>query len=84
MKTTLTALPAGSGVYRIPSFTVATITVPFVTAVFIDNQWTPFVDGENLAKEYASHSVEAAFHRCIANYLQRQGRNPSLHIIKGA
>jgi len=81
MKTTLIALPAGAGVFRIPSFRVANITVPMVTALFIDNQWTPFIDGENLQKQYASHNVEASLHRCIANYLQLQDRNPSLAVV---
>lgn len=80
MKTTLTALPAGAGVYRIPSFKIAGVTVPMTTALFVDNQWTPFIDGENLQREFARHGVNLCLHLCIANYLQRQGVNPSLHI----
>jgi hypothetical protein len=81
MKTTLTALPAGAGVFRIPSFRVANITVPMVTALFVDNQWMPFIDGENLQKQYASSCVRLSLHLCIANYLQRQGRNPSIDVV---
>jgi len=81
MKTTLTALPAGAGVFRIPSFRVANITVPMVTALFVDNQWMPFIDGENLQKQYARHCVRLSLHRCIANYLQGQGRNPSIDVV---
>jgi hypothetical protein len=81
MKTTLTALPAGAGVFRIPSFRVANITVPMVTALFVDNQWMPFIDGENLQKQYASGCVRLSLHRCIANYLQGQGRNPSIDVV---
>jgi hypothetical protein len=81
MKTTLTALPAGAGVFRIPSFKVAGVTVPFTTALFIDNQWVPFIDGENLQQQFARNGVSFSLHLCIANYLQRQGRNPLIHIV---
>jgi len=81
MKTTLTALPAGAGVFRIPSFKVVDVTVPMTTALFIDDQWVPFIDGENLQQQFARNGVSLSLHLCIANYLQRQGRNPSLHIV---
>ena len=81
MKTTLTALPAGAGVFRIPSFKVADVTVPFTTALFIDDQWVSFIDGESMSRQFARGDVNLSLHLCIANYLHRQGRNPSLKIV---
>ena len=83
MKTTLTAIPAGEGVYRIPASLIQRIKVPMVTALFIDNQWVPFIDGEQPSKVFASGCPRGALHRCVANYLHRNNANPGLNVVIG-
>ena len=81
MTKTLTALPAGEGTLRIPAFQIQRVAVPMATALFIDNQWVPFIDGESLSKQHASSCPRGALHRCIANYLHRHNQNPSLRVV---
>lgn len=77
MKKTLIAVSAGAGTFRIPAFVIQRMPIPMVTALFIDDQWVPFIDGESLAWEYKASSPSLAFHRCIANYMHRNNCNHS-------
>lgn len=83
MKTTLTAIPAGEGVYRIPASIIQRVKVPMATALFINNQWVPFIDGESMGRQYESSSPTLSLHRCVANYLHRHNANPGLRIVLG-
>ena len=77
----LFARPAGEGVYRVEAQTIQRVPVPMCTALFVEGQWVPSIDGESNRYLYASGSVRAALHRCIANYLHRHDANPSLDIV---
>jgi hypothetical protein len=77
------AIPAGEGVYRITASLIWRVRVPMVTALFIDNQWIPFIDGEQMSKQFASGCPRLSLHRCVANYLHRNNSNPSFDVVIG-
>ena len=73
MITTLTAQPAGAGVYRLPSITRHGVDVPMVSVLKMKNGYVPFIDGENLRDDLRSGFACQAIHNALSDYLTRHG-----------
>ena len=84
MITTLTAQPAGRGVYRLPSFTRHGVEVPMVSVLIMKNGYVPFIDGENLRDDLQSDSACQAIHNALSDYLTRHGvkyGHGNIHVV---
>jgi tRNA A-37 threonylcarbamoyl transferase component Bud32 len=84
MITTLTALPAGRGVYRLASFTRHGVDVPMVSVLIMKNGYVPFIDGENLRDDLRSSSACQALHNALSDYLTRHGvkyGHGNIHVV---
>jgi|GWRWMinimDraft_12_1066020.scaffolds.fasta_scaffold175279_1 hypothetical protein len=81
----ITALPAGSGMYRIPAFILQGVPVPMVTIMLFRAGWVANLDGSFVKHDVLGSTVAECARQRIVNHLADNGvRVRELHINQGS